>query len=325
MMKKLTLSALAAFAVVGTSFAGPVVVTSKEFKQPCVTPCFRDTEWQLDLFYSYNDASHGGGDSRTNRYVSDPFFTPVGENILPGSVGLLNNTDAVPTGSAVQRDRKTSGSIPQYFSDGSGGGVGLNYFFAKYFGIGIEGNWWDGCTGGFNGSYRVKDTVDTGGVPVDVDTLVATARAYNASVRLLNIDPATNTTTSYILKRAARFGSTSKSAANQISGSLILRYPFEGPICWAPYIFGGGGGVFDGESTGFGHIGLGVEFRVTPYMGFFTDWRWEFMGSGNNDNGFLDNPRVREVARTVGIRNLRDIGADRNDVNMTRVGVRFVF
>ncbi len=30
-----------------------------------------------------------------------------------------------------------------YFSTGSGGGFGLNFFFAKYFGIGYEGAWYD--------------------------------------------------------------------------------------------------------------------------------------------------------------------------------------
>ncbi|MDD5349029.1 MAG: hypothetical protein PHQ12_02340 [Chthoniobacteraceae bacterium] len=328
MMKKLTLSALAAFAVAGTSFAGPVVVTSKEYKQPCVTPCFRDTEWQLDLFYSYNDASHQGGQNGTDRFTSDPFTTPIANGVFPGSTNLLNNAGAVPPGSTVIRDRKTSGSLPQYFHDGSGGGVGLNYFFAKYFGIGVEGNWWDGCTGGFNGNYRTRDLVDTttSGVATDVATLLAAAKAAHTSVTLLNIDPATNTTTAYLLKRSAKFGDTHRSAANQVSGSLILRYPFEGPICWAPYIFGGGGGVFDGDSTGFGHVGLGVEFRVTPYMGFFTDWRWEFMSNSGSDNGFQDDPRVRELAKSVGLGKLKDINSnDRNDVNMTRVGVRFVF
>ena len=149
-MKKLTLSALAAIAVAGTSFAGPVVVTSKEFKQPCVTPCFRDQEFQLDLFYSFNDAEHQGSSVASDRFTAPPTATPIVPGLtpagfLPRSTSLLENTNAIPAGSTVVRSRSTSVSLPQYFNDGSGGGVGLNYFFAKYFGVGVEGNWWDGC------------------------------------------------------------------------------------------------------------------------------------------------------------------------------------
>ncbi|MEI8234450.1 MAG: hypothetical protein WCH57_07155 [Verrucomicrobiota bacterium] len=310
MMKKITLSALAAFAVAGTSLAGPTtVVTSKEYKQPCVTPCFRDQEWQLDLFYSYNDASHQGTRSATDRFTSDPFTNTTATDLLP------------VVGSTLVDRASATGSVPQYFHDGSGGGVGLNYFFAKYFGIGVEGNWWNGCDGGAFGSASASESVNTNGTAVDIPTLQAAAKAAGVNLALVNSDPATNTTTAYILSKSKSFNNTHREAANQVSGSLILRYPFEGPICWAPYIFGGGGGVFDGEATGFGHIGLGVEFRVTPYMGFFTDWRWEFM-SGSNDN---NNDALRHLANNYGL-DLRDIGSNkRNDVNMTRVGVRFVF
>lgn len=334
-MKKVTLSALAAVAVVGTAFAGPTtVVTSKEYKQPCVTPCFRDQEFQLDLFYSFNDASHQGNQNATTDFFSGPFSTPVTPGFLPGTTTFLDRTDVIPAGSTVLRNRTTSGSIPQYFNDGSGGGVGLNYFFARYFGIGVEGNWWDGCRGGFDGQVVTQDLV---ALPpgTDLTALTLAARDTNTSVTIVNAS-------TVLLKNSERFGRSHRSAANQVSGSLILRYPFEGPICWAPYIFGGGGGIFDGKSTGFGHVGIGVEFRVTPNMGFFTDWRWEFMSGSGDDNGFNNNARIRELETFVALnapnptvesiqvaRNLQTLrnlkGNDRNDVNMTRVGVRFAF
>ena len=324
MMKKFTISALAAFAVAGTSFAGPCpVLTSKEYKQPCVTPCFRDQEWQLDLFYSYNDASHQGGRSRSGSYESDPLTTPVA-TVIPGSTSLINNTAAVPAGSTVVRDISAKGSVPQYFHDGSGGGVGVNYFFAKYFGIGVEGNWWDGCSSGGNASASTSDFVNAAtatGALVPLSSIQAAASAAGYSVTVLTTDATTGDPLTYILKRSARANNTKTSVANQVSGSLILRYPFEGTVCWAPYIFGGGGGVFDGQNTGFGHIGLGVEFRVTPYMGFFTDWRWEFMGGSNNNN----STELRNLAKDYGV-DLRNVGSSsKNDVNVTRVGVRFVF
>lgn len=322
MMKKFTISALAAFAVAGTSFAGPCpVLTSKEYKQPCVTPCFRDQEWQLDLFYSYNDASHQGGRTRSGSFESDPFTTPVAAGVIPGSTSLVNNTAAVPAGSTVVRDISAKGTVPQYFHDGSGGGVGVNYFFAKYFGIGVEGNWWDGCSSGGNANASTGDFVNATAVtPVTLASLQSAASAAGYSVTVLTTNAAGDPLT-YVLSRKASAENTKRSVANQVSGSLILRYPFEGTVCWAPYIFGGGGGVFDGQDTGFGHIGLGVEFRVTPYMGFFTDWRWEFMGGSSTNNA----NELRNLAKDYGV-DLRNVGsANKNDVNITRVGVRFVF
>ena len=308
-MKKLTLSALAAVAVAGTSFAGPCAVVSKDFKQPCTTPCFRDQEFQLDLFYSYNDAQ-GGDRSGSRSFTSDPAFTPVG-GTRATSTSILNNTALIPTGSTVVTSGEASAKAAPYFRDGSGGGVGMNYFFARYFGIGVEGNWWEGTQQSARGTASLSDQVTLNG---------GTAAAVAANLHANGVNAAVVDANTLRIGNSARFNQTDKKVANQVTGSLILRYPFEGPVCWAPYIFGGGGGIFDSQSTGFGHLGLGVEFRVTSYMGFFTDWRWEFMGSNNNNN----DSRIRDIAKATGLSNI-DINNKRQDVNMTRVGVRFVF
>ena len=312
-MKKVTLSALAAVAVAGTSFAGPCPVVSKDFKQPCTTPCFRDQEFQLDLFYSYNDAQQQGTRSRSGSFTRDPESTPLASRgTRAGSLNILNDPALVPAGSIVETSGEASAKVAPYFRDGSGGGLGLNYFFARYFGIGVEGNWWDGCRGGFNGTASATDLViPSAGTAADV---AAAARAAGANA-VANAD---GTVT---IRRSRRFGRNNKTAAQQVTGSLILRYPFEGTVCWAPYIFGGGGGIFDGKSTGFGHVGLGAEWRVTPYMGFFSDWRWEFTGGNTSDNGFRDSSRISDVLG----RNITIDNKGRNDVSVTRVGVRFVF
>jgi len=188
-MNKLTLSALAAFAVTGSAFAGPAtVVSSKDFKQPAAPQFFKDTEFALDAFYSYNDAQ--------------------------------------------RRDS-------QYFTDGNGGGVGINYFCHRYLGVDVEGNWWKGT----------RPNIST------------------------------------------------KEVGSQVTANLIVRYPMEfTSFGMAPYILGGGGALFSNQNCGFSDVGAGVEFRVTPQVGIFSDWRWNFMTGGN-----------------------------RNDVSTTRAGVRFVF
>ena len=316
-MKKLTLSALAVVAVAGTSFAGPCPVMSKEFKQPCTTPCFRDQEFQLDLFYSYNDAQGKGSRSGSDSFTSDAVNTPVDGGTRATSATILNNPALIPAGSTVVSSGEASAKAAPYFRDGSGGGVGMNYFFARYFGIGVEGNWWEGTQQSVRGSASVSDQVTLNGANA------GTAAAVVANLNANGISAAQVDANTLLLNRSKSFSRVDKKVANQVTGSLILRYPFEGPVCWAPYIFGGGGGIFDSDNVGFGHLGVGVEFRVTPYMGFFTDWRWEFMGKSNNNNN--NNDRIREIAQEAGLNNINISDNKRQDVNMTRVGVRFVF
>ncbi|MBE2203250.1 MAG: hypothetical protein IAE94_02760 [Chthoniobacterales bacterium] len=60
-------------------------------------------------------------------------------------------------------------------------------------------------------------------------------------------------------------------------GNLFLRYP----ICslnLAPYaVVGGGGSYGSGRSGhGFGHVGGGLEYRVTDNIGLFSDARWVY-------------------------------------------------
>ncbi|MES2570980.1 MAG: hypothetical protein V4710_13115 [Verrucomicrobiota bacterium] len=104
------------------------------------------------------------------------------------------------------------------YRDGWGGGLSINFFFARYFGLSAEGNVYDG---------------DAGGV-------------WNPD------------------------------------GRLILRYPFEGSFCWAPYIFGGGGAQFDGTSCGTWHAGGGAEWRVTHELGIFAEGRYTWTAQDND-------------------------------------------
>jgi len=94
-MKKLTYSFLASAALATSAFAGHEAVVSKEYKAPAPEPCFRDTEFQLDIFGSYS--------------------------------GTYNNGD---------------------IGDGFGGGVGVNYFFHRNYGIALSGNVYDGTHAG---------------------------------------------------------------------------------------------------------------------------------------------------------------------------------
>ena len=115
-----------------------------------------------------------------------------------------------------------------YFHDRSGGGAGANFFFARYFGVGVDGTWF-------------------GGGP-------------------------------------------NSAALQQVTGNVILRYPIElRSFGLAPYVFAGGGEIFDGKQTSAADTGVGVEFRLTRHIGVFTDWRYDFT---NGDRGNLTTTRA---------------------------------
>jgi hypothetical protein len=64
-----------------------------------------------------------------------------------------------------------------------------------------------------------------------------------------------------------------------VSASLIVRFPIEtGSLCLAPYILGGGGYQENGVSAGSFHAGGGLEFRLTPTLGIFTEGRYIWAG-----------------------------------------------
>jgi hypothetical protein len=201
-MKKYIITGVMAAVAATSAFAG-TMTASKEVA-PVEAPClFRDNELQLDAF--------GLGD----------FYKGANGNF----VGNLTGTGA--------EGRQISGR-PAW-----GGGLGLNYFFARYFGLGIEQSLFG----------RNSNTVG-------------------------NTDP-------------FNYGYTRW----QTTGNLFFRYP----ICsWnlAPYLMVGGGAQYGNvpniqvtpgvryrmAGQGFGHVGGGLEYRVTETIGLFSDARYLFSG-----------------------------------------------
>ena len=96
---------------------------------------------------------------------------------------------------------------------GSGGGLGLNYIFGRYFGVGVE------------------------------NALVANNRR----------------------------------APYSLGGYGLLRFPIE-QLRLAPYAIVGGGAALTAKSGsyGYGNVGGGLEYRFTPNIGTFADWRWMY-------------------------------------------------
>ncbi len=56
-----------------------------------------------------------------------------------------------------------------------------------------------------------------------------------------------------------------------ITGNIYYRFVFD---CFAPYVFGSVGGAVDSVNTFVAGGGVGLEYRVTPSIGLFTDGRY---------------------------------------------------
>jgi len=145
-----------------------------------------------------------------------------------------------------------------------GGGIDLKYFFHRYFGVGIEG--W----------------------------AVDSRRAFEDVFVDLNNGVFSDTT-----RHESR-------AVGSVLGTLTLRYPI--PCTrFSPYIFGGGGAIFGGgektnvvvsdgiirteqtgsESRAMGQVGGGMEVRMTPHIGWVSDFSWNFVDGSHNNFGMV--------------------------------------
>jgi hypothetical protein len=145
-----------------------------------------------------------------------------------------------------------------------GGGIDAKYFFHRYFGVGIEG-WLVNSR-----QARENDFAD-----FSDDIFEQTFDHVNKGI-------------------------------GAVLGTLTLRYPI--PCTrFSPYIFGGGGGIFGGgektnvvvndgiirteqtgsESRAIGQVGGGMEVRMTPHIGWVSDFSWNFVDGPKNNFGMV--------------------------------------
>jgi len=114
-----------------------------------------------------------------------------------------------------------------------------------------------------------------------------------------------------------KFQTGQHNAIGAVLGTLTLRYPI--PCTrFAPYIFGGGGGIFGGgqrptnqrvavhepfedendvvlvttghtgsQAKGIGQVGGGLEIRFTPHIGWINDFSWNFVNGPENNFGMV--------------------------------------
>src|ERR671918_1171608 len=152
-----------------------------------------------------------------------------------------------------------------------GGGIDVKYFFHRFLGVGFEG--W------VVGARRTHEDVF-----IDL----------------------TNDVFEFDTRHERR-------AVGSALATLTFRYPI--PCTrFAPYIFGGGGGIFgggqkriderfvepgegadiiattghtDAEARAIGQVGGGMEIRLTPHIGWVSDFSWNFVDGPNNNFGMV--------------------------------------
>jgi hypothetical protein len=102
-MKKIALPFVACLALASSAFAGQEMKDSKDFKAPAPEPCFKDQEFQLDLFGSYTDgvSANNHGDGFGGGIALNYFFI---RNVGVGVDGnLYDGSNADPIWSATGR------------------------------------------------------------------------------------------------------------------------------------------------------------------------------------------------------------------------------
>jgi hypothetical protein len=167
--------------------------------------------------------------------------------------------------------------------DGWGGGMDFTYFLPwKYLGFRFQG----------------------AGVDISSSTLTGSITGPNNSFHF------------------SRSNSFSGAAAGILTGDIILRLPLDDfwpNIHLAPYIIGGGGGVFTGAGSstintrfpelnqrfnsassnvendrGLGHLGGGFEYRFSPHWGIFGEATYNWVGGGQHNF----NSSVKDFVQT---------------------------
>ena len=166
---------------------------------------------------------------------------------------------------------------------GWGGGMDFTYFFAwKYLGLRFQG-----------AGVSLSGSSETGSI--------------------------TGPNNSFHFSRSNSF---SGAAAGILTGDIILRLPLDDfwpNIHLAPYIIGGGGGVFTGaggntintrfpelnqrfnnassnveNNRGLGHVGGGFEYRFSPHWGVFGEATYNWVGGGEHNF----NSSVKDFVQT---------------------------
>ena len=252
-MKKYIITGVMAAVAATSAFAGTVTASKEvvEVAPPCL---FRDNELQFDVFGlgTFFKGAEGNYQSNLENQTINAINSQYSQDI-----GTIPNTPSYDS-------RQLSGR-PAW-----GGGLGVNYFFARYVGIGLEQSVFGRNSGArpVDGNGNINPNFDPG--DFGFTRWQTTANLYlRYPICQWNLAP-------YIMVGGGAqygnvpnidYGSAATSAVNAAAAELGGQ-PLNTPIR-SNYRMSG---------QGFGHVGGGLEYRITQNIGMFSDLRYLFSG-----------------------------------------------
>ena len=191
---------------------------------------FPPTEFEVSIF---GEAAEGGVDSQPEKNVVQTTQTTTTSYTVPRIIrNALVSEDPTRTTTTYGHHVYTHDRIEH---SAGGGGVSFGYFFTRYMGVSLEGDF-------------------LGGDPYD------TVLTANVIFRYPFEFGATTAPSGY-----------SKDGKSTVESKTVATGPTWGI---APYIVLGGGPQWDGRCEGVGAVGAGVEFRFKQHYGIFVEGRW---------------------------------------------------
>jgi opacity protein-like surface antigen len=259
-MKKYIITGVMATVAATSAFAG-TVTASKEVA-PVEPPClFRDNEIQVDAF-GLGDFFKGADGTFQSNYQNQ-VINAINSNY--GQFGI--NEPNVPT----TQSRQLSGR-PAW-----GGGLGLNYIFARYFGIGIEQSVFGRNSGArpVDGNGNLNPTFDPGDFGF--------TRWQTAAHLILRYPICQWNLAPYaMIGGGAQYGNVPNIDYGSAATSAINA---EAAAAGAPPLNAPIRSNYRMSGQGFGSVGGGLEYRLTQNIGMFTDLRYLF----SNVDGLANN------------------------------------
>jgi len=254
-MKKYIITSFMAAIATASVMAGTPVV-SKEVA-PVEPPClFRDNELQFDVFglgTFFKGANGNYASSLENQTI----------NAVNGTFGGLGfNQPNVP----AYESRQLSGR-PAW-----GGGLGINYFFARYIGLGVEQSVF-----GRNSGQRPNQD---GTLPNNFDVGDYGFTRWQTAAHLILRYPICqwNLAPYVMIGGGAQYGNVpnidygggiSRAIAAGAAEATAAGFPTQAQAVRSNYRMAG---------QGFGSVGGGLEYRLTQNIGMFSDLRYLFSG-----------------------------------------------
>ena len=79
-----------------------------------------------------------------------------------------------------------------------------------------------------------------------------------------------------------------------IGGDILIRYPIPNTQV-APYAFVGGGVQVDGDNSGFFRVGGGIEWRLTPHFGIFSEGSYAWVDQDSTAENLMIKVGIRYI------------------------------